>query len=89
MKIDVCDTIPSQWLYLKTDKEESLSEEDNTIALLGIIEQEIQKERRNDSSLIAKRYSSLKQLFPDLSSQSLKKLLEILLQSSKIYRFIT
>ncbi|MGYP000156520649 len=51
MKIDVCDTIPSQWLYLKTDKEESLSEEDNTIALLGIIEQEIQKERRNDSSL--------------------------------------
>jgi len=49
VKIDVCDTIPSQWLYLKT--EESLSEEDNTIALLGIIEQEIQKERRNDSSL--------------------------------------
>ena len=55
MKIDVCDTIPSQWLYLKTDKEESLSEEDNTIALLGIIEQEIQKERRNDSSLQSQR----------------------------------
>lgn len=39
--------------------------------------------------MIAKRYSSLKQLFPDLSSRSLKKLLDTLLQSSKIYRFIT
>lgn len=52
MKIDVLNERPSQWLYLENEKEkeESYSEEDQTIALLGIIEQEIQKERKDDSS---------------------------------------